>query len=203
MKNCLTIVLTLLLCYSLAMPARAQQSLYSDVKAHRPGDVITIILTENISGSSTTNARSASNTNGSTEGSMKSNFLPFDPVFGGDTEVNYNSDERITADQSQLLQGSFSVQVQEVNQNGNLLVEGNRRTEINGELHEMSISGYVRPTDINDANQVLSYRIADAEITYLKKEGLRQHRNKTGIGRKIIWGLVGIATGAAAIMVNN
>jgi flagellar L-ring protein precursor FlgH len=190
----------LALMIGISTPAFGQYSLYSDIKAHRPGDVITVILTENISGSSSTDASTQSNTAGSAESGVQSNFLPFEPVFGADASVDYNSDERITANQQQLLQGTLSVRVDSVTNAGNLIVSGTRSTEINGELHQMTIQGLVRPSDVSDANEVLSYRIADAEITYLKKGGINETRNKTGIGRKIIWGLVGLGTGAAIIL---
>ncbi len=199
MKSIPALVLTVLLA-GFTTPCLGQQSLYSDIRAHRPGDVITVILTENISGSSSTDASTNSNTSGSAESGIQGNFLPFEPVFGADSRVDYNSDERITANQRQLLQGTLSVQVQDVTNNGDLLVAGNRSTEINGELHKMSVEGIVRPSDVTDGNEVFSYRIANAEITYLKQEGVGEMRNKTGIGRKIIWGLVGVLTGAAVIM---
>lgn len=195
-----TKLMTLVLVIITTTQVSGQYSLYSDIKAHRPGDVITVILTENISGSSSTNASTQSNTSGSAESGVRGNFLPFEPVFGADASVDYNSGERITANQKQLLQGTLSVRVEDVTNSGNLLVTGNRSTEINGELHQMSIEGFVRPSDVSDANEVFSYRIANAEITYLKKGGISETRHKTGIGRKIIWGLVGVATGAAVIM---
>lgn len=195
-----TVLMLLLFVYS---SASAQSSLYRDVKAHNTGDVITVILSENISGSSSTDASTRSNTSGSAESGVNGNFLPFEPVFGADASVNYDSDERITANQQQLLRGNLSVRIEEVTPNGDLLISGNRSTEINGELHQMNLRGYVRPSDISDANEVFSHRIANAEITYLKKGGVRQIRNKTGIGRKIIWGVVGVVTGAAVIMAGN
>lgn len=177
-----------------------QRSLYSDIKAHRVGDVITIILTENISGSSNSDANTASNSSGSASSGVSSNFVPFKPVFGADVNVDYNSDERVSANQQQLLRGTISVRIEEVEENGDLFVSGTRSTEINGELHKMTVNGYVRPSDINDANQVLSYRIANADISYLKKGGIRETRNKLGIGRKIVWGAVGVLTGVAIFM---
>ncbi len=193
-------LIMLALMISVSTPALGQYSLYSDIKAHRTGDVITVILTENISGSASTDASTQSNTSGSAESGVQSNFLPFEPVFGADATVDYDADERITANQQQLLQGTLSVRVDSVTSVGNLIVSGKRSTEINGELHQMSVHGLVRPSDVSDANEVLSYRIADAEITYLKKGGVKETRNKTGIGRKIIWGLVGLGTGVAVFL---
>ncbi len=194
---------TLLIIAAAADFARAQRSLYSDIKAHRVGDVITIILTENISGSSNSDASTLSNSNGSASSSVSSNFVPFEPVFGADVNVDYNSDERITANQQQLLQGTVTVRVESVEENGDLFISGTRFTEINGERHSMSVSGIVRPSDVSDANQVLSYRIANAEISYQKEGGIGETRRKLGIGRKIVWGAVGVLTGVAVFMFSN
>lgn len=187
----------------ITMPVLAQQSLYSDIKAHRSGDVITVILTENITGSSSTDATTQSNTAGAAQSGIQGNFLPFEPVFGADATFDYNADERITANQQQLLQGTLSVRVDSVTSAGNLMVQGKRSTEINGEHHQMEISGLVRPSDVNDQNEVFSYRIADANITYLKKGGIKETMHKPGLGRKVVWGLVGVATGAAVIMMKE
>lgn len=198
----LTILTPMLLCAATAAQGQ-QRSLYSDIKAHQVGDVITVILTENISGSSNSDASAQSNTAGSASSSVSSNFVPFEPMFGADVTVDYNSDERITAQQQQLLQGTVSVRIERVEDNGDLFISGTRSTEINGELHSMEVNGFVRPSDVSDANQVLSYRIANANIKYLKKGGIRETRNKLGIGRKIIWGVLGAVTGAAIIMSQN
>lgn len=191
----------LLFCLSLSKNAAAQhQSLYNDIRAHQVGDVITVVLTENISGSSSTNASTSSNTAGSAESGINGNFVPFQPTFGADAQVTYDSDERIRADQQQLLQGTLSVRIKEVADNGDFVIAGQRSTEINGERHEMSVQGFVRPSDITQSNRVLSYRIADAQIKYLKEEGVGEMKRKTGIGRKILWGALGVVTAVAAFM---
>lgn len=199
MNRILTAVIVLL-CISWMNTSAQQRSLYNDIRAHNVGDVITVVLTENISGSSSTNASTSSNTNGSAKSGISSNFVPFEPVFGADAQMTYDSDERIRADQQQLLRGTLSVRIQEVSENGEFVIAGNRSTEINGELHKMSVQGFVRPSDISQSNQVLSYRIADAQITYLKKEGVGEYKKKTGIGRKILWGTLGVITAVAAFM---
>ena len=176
------------------------KSLYNDIRAYQVGDVITVVLTENISGSSSTNASTSSNTDGSAQSGMNSNFIPFEPVFGADATVTYDSDERIRADQQQLLRGTLSVRIRDVTNNGSYFIAGNRSTEINGERHEMSVEGVVRPTDITPTNRVLSYRIADAQITYLKEDGISDMKHKPGIGRKLLWGALGVVTAVAAVM---
>lgn len=161
-----------LMLFLIAEPVVAQHSLYRDVKANRVGDIITIVLVENISGSTTSDARSASSIDGSATGTVSGNFLPYEPTFGTGARVDYGSDERNLANQGQLLEGYVSVQIVEVDQMGNLVVEGSRQTEINGEVHEMNIRGLVRTNDIDNRNRVLSYKLANADIKYQKKGGL-------------------------------
>lgn len=176
------------------------QSLYQDVKARRVGDVITVVLAENITGSATTDATTQSNTAGSSGASLSGNFLPFEPFFGADATVDYTADERISANQSQLLRGTISVLIEEITSSGAIKVKGKRVTEINGEQHTVSLEGFIRSIDINDLNEVMSYRIADANIMYQKKDGIAQLRRKTGFVRKALFFVAGAVTVAAAVM---
>lgn len=181
----------------------AQQSLYSDVKAHRPGDVITVIMTENIRGASRSDSRTQSNTDGSASSGISGSMLPIEATFGADASMDYNSDERGQASQSQLLSGTLSVRIEEIDEGGNYFITGNRRTEVSGEIYKMDISGYIRAEDINDANEVLSFRIANAEIVYQSEGGIAEESRKRGFKRRILWGIMGIGTGVAAILTIN
>jgi flagellar L-ring protein precursor FlgH len=190
----------MVLLLSIHSAAFAQSSLFSDVKANQVGDIITIVLTENISGSSVSDNRSSSNANGSASGSVSGNFIPFEPTFGSDAQVNYGADERNQSNQRQLLEGYMSVQIVEVTPLGDLIVEGTRSTQINGETHEMSLSGTVRQNDVDSRNRVLSYRVANANISYQQKAGLHSIPKKHGRTRRIVLGGVGLALGAAIFM---
>lgn len=180
-----------------------QRSLYSDVKAHRQGDVITVVLSENINGTSASDLRNQSSTNGSTSSGVSGSMLPMSAVFKADAALNFNSDERGLSNQRQLLRGNLSVRIESFDENGNYLISGTRRTEISGEIYRMELKGYVRAEDINEANEVLSYRIANAEITYQNETGIRMAMKKRGFLRRAMWGVVGLATGAATILSMN
>lgn len=180
--------------------AVAQQSLYRDAKANQVGDIITVLLRENISGSTSSGAKTTSNADGSTAGQASGNFLPFQPTFGSGVKVNYDSDESMRSSQGQLLKGYMSVQIVEKTPSGDLIVEGKRMTEINGEKHKMSLRGTVRPRDIDSHNRVYSYRVANAEISYEKEEGLARLKRKRGLVKKAVFLGVGVAVGAAIMM---
>lgn len=178
----------------------AQHSLYRDLKANRVGDIITIILSENISGSSSSDARTASNTDGGTASDVSGNFLPFEPTFGSNVQVNYDSDQRNLSSQQQLLQGYLSAEIVEVTPGGNLRIQGTRRTVINGEVHEMSLEGLVRSNDVDNRNRVYSYRMANAEISYEKQEGLKNLTKKRGFFRRALFTGIGIAVASVAVL---
>lgn len=190
-----------LLVLGLMVPAgvQAQQSLYQDVKANEVGDVITVILSENISGSSTSDSRRSTQSEGATSGSVSGNFLPFEPTFGADATVDYGADERNLSNQRQLLEGSLSVQIVDVSPRGDLTVEGNRTTEINGEKHTMELRGVVRSNDVNDRNEVFSWRLANADIRYHKQEDLDQVKQRKGVIRKVVFTGVGLLLGGVIL----
>jgi flagellar L-ring protein precursor FlgH len=180
--------------------ATAQNSLYRDVKAKQIGDVITVVLQESTSGSSTSDTKQSTSSDGMASGSMSGSFLPFEPTFGSGVNVNYGADQKNLSSQRQLLEGYISVQIVEVTQSGDLLVKGNRMTEVNGEVHKMSLSGIVRQNDVDSQNQVLSYRIADANISYQKMGGLRDKKKDRGLLKKIVFTGITAAMGAAMIL---
>ena len=193
------VLLMLLGVVMLMSSANAQSSLYRDVKAKRVGDIITVVLRENISGSSTSDSKEASSAEGSAEGTMSGNFLPFEPTFGTGATVNYGADQRNLSSQRQLLEGYISVQIKEVTATGDLIVEGSRETKINNEIHEMTLTGTVRQNDVDSRNQVLSYRIANANISYHQLGGVKEDRKKKGFLKKAIF--AGIGVGLSAVIV--
>ena len=142
--------------------------IYSDIKAHRVGDIITIQLAESTSASKKANTQSG-----------KDNKLALDPVTLGGVPVTagpYDLSASIgqnsafkgqaKADQSNSLQGNISVSVVKVLPNGNLLVRGEKWLTLNQGDEYIRISGLVRKQDIGPDNSVESTRLADARIAY-------------------------------------
>lgn len=177
-----------------------QRSLYRDQKAVQKGDILTVILQENISGKTNSDAQNTSSSSAGAGGSAKGNFMPFEPTFGSDVQVKYDADEQISTNQGQLLQGYMSVKVTKVTRSGNLIVEGNRSTEINGEKHSIELTGMVRPKDVNSRNQILSYRLANAKINYEKEGGVKRLTRKEGFLKRAALTVAGIGLGVVAVM---
>lgn len=190
----------LLLVVGITSTTYGQRSLYKDNKAVQVGDVLTVILQENISGSTSADAQNESNAGTGAGGSAGGNFMPFQPTFGGEAEVNYESGEQVSSNQGQLLEGYMSVEVTDMTSGGNLIVEGTRSTEINGEKHEIDVSGTVRPKDINGRNEILSYRLANAQINYEKEGGASRAIKKEGFIKRAALTVAGIGLSTVAVL---
>ncbi len=71
-----------------------------------------------------------------------------------------------SSDQSNNLTGEISCMVVNVLPNGNLMVSGKKKITLNRGDEYITISGIVRPDDIDGDNKVLSTRIANVQIAY-------------------------------------
>ncbi len=149
-------------------------SLFGDRKAHRIGDIITIVLDEETSSkkSSKVGISKDSQTNFAEDlGGTAGTILGTNPAFKNlslltDIDQSRNFDGKGDADQSNSLQGNITVTVADVMPNGNLIVRGEKWMTLNRGDEYIRISGIVRPDDVNPDNTVGSQKLANARITY-------------------------------------
>lgn len=163
---------------SAAAPARGQASMFADPKARQVGDLITVVLAERTSAQRESRWENAAGgrLGGGGEGSTGS---PLAGRFGLDADFNKEALSRNESVQSDLLNGTITARVVDVDGAGNLVVEGERRLEVNGETHLMRINGTIRPYDVRSNNTVLSHDIANASIVY-RRAGLTQRVFRVG-----------------------
>jgi flagellar L-ring protein precursor FlgH len=155
----------------LLAPPAAAQSLYADARARQPGDVLTVLLSESTSAQRESSSQNQSNS--SLGGSGTADGPSIAGTFGLDAEFSNASESANETVQSDLLQGTLTVSVAEVDDAGNLVIEGERRLNVNGVTHFMRVTGTVRPFDIRTDNTLFSYQIANADIEY-RRDGLIQ-----------------------------
>lgn len=162
-------------------------SIYSDAKARRIGDIITVILRENTSAT-----KSASTT------LERQTQLEFDPIVGpggGNLNLGLGSDFQLdldaqndfegdaSANQSNNLTGNISVTVVQVMPNRNLVIRGEKWITLNNGDEYIRLTGIVRPTDVNPANEVLSTKIANARIQYSGTGSFSQVQKQGWLGK--------------------
>lgn len=156
---------------ALELPAAANgslwtggDSLFSDRKARRVGDLVTIIIVERAQATQTAATQSGK------DGSLQvgpfslADLLPVVPAIGGSASDSVSSSGSTTRGGS--VNARMTAKVVEVLPNGNLAIEGRQTIVINGEEQVIVVSGIVRPQDIAPDNTVLSTFVADATIVY-------------------------------------
>jgi len=141
------------------------RSLFSDQKANRQGDAVTILVVEVSSASNDAKTSASRESNLSVSGSMKTSGSPGTEFSGGLGLGNQFKGEGATASHGSV-RAKISARVDSVLTNGNLVVNGNRTITVNGEEQTIKISGIVRPSDIQSDNSVYSFNISDAVIVF-------------------------------------
>lgn len=154
----------------------ASSGLMADQRAHRAGDVLTVMLEE------VTQASKRANTSTSKKSGVS--ILP--PVIAGSSididaslEAGSNFSGGGSSTQQNALTGSMTVIVQQVLPNGLLHIKGDRSLSLNQGDEVLRLSGYVRATDVDQYNRVSSLRVANARISY-SGHGALSDANRSG-----------------------
>lgn len=141
-------------------------NLYSDIKAHRVGDIITVYLQE--STSARKKAGSSTAKKSSYDLGIEALNLPkikMGPYSAGGTQQNKFEGDA-DADQSNSLKGSITVNVTRVLSNGNLEIRGEKWLMLNNGEEFVRIKGVIRSEDVSSDNSVSSMHVANARIQY-------------------------------------
>ena len=165
MMNLSKTLIVLTLCMN-ELFAQSGMSLFSDIKAHSIGEVITVLVVENASARQESNVKSRSNASVAADGNLAGTFAEFLPVFGASSVLSSDVDNSNGSEQEDRLSGKITVTIIEETAAGLLKIQGERTVEVNGEENIMKLEGLVRPRDIQTNNTIYSYNIADAKIVY-------------------------------------
>ena len=145
------------------------QSLFTDIKANRVGDVLTVIISEQSRGSNQIQTKTEKSSKHDVRGGPGLGTLNFLSLFGVDGETKSSHDGKGQNIRNGSLKARMSVTVVAIRDNGDLVVEGTRVIVISGDKETISLSGIVRQRDVSPGNTIESYLIADAEISYTGK----------------------------------
>ncbi len=145
-------------------------SLFSDQKANRVGDAITIIVVE--SSQASNNAETSA---GRTSSLGLTGKVDMGTAAGkaGDVSLGTTNDFKGSGSTKTtgMVQTKISATVDSVLPNGNMVIIGSRKISINGEDQTVFIKGVVRTSDIMPDNSIMSYNIAEAQIVF-KGDGM-------------------------------
>ena len=90
-----------------------------------------------------------------------------------------------TINNSEKIVAQVTVQVIDVQPNGNLVIEGKRETAFSGEKQNIVLHGIVRPDDVLANNTVYSYNVADAKIQIIGRGAVSDSQRKGWLTRLI------------------
>jgi flagellar L-ring protein FlgH len=144
-------------------------TLWNNVTARNIGDTLTIRLAESTEAEKTSTTTASKSSSAELSGPtvagrpVTANGVPIlEMGMGNESQFAGNG----AATQSNKLDGYITVTVAKRFSNGNLLVRGQKWVAINSGREFVRLQGIVRPSDIAPDNSVLSWRVADAYISY-------------------------------------
>jgi flagellar L-ring protein precursor FlgH len=166
-----------------------ERPLFEDRRARNVGDILTINVVENTTGSrkasdgsTSANAINAATPNvtvgsaGTTGAAGALSKLLLKP-FNVTSSNSNKSSTTGTGAASETLTGTIAVTVIEVLANGNLLVSGEKQVGLNSSDEFIRFSGVVNPVSISNLNVVQSTQVADAHLEYKNAGAMNQFMN--------------------------
>lgn len=150
-------------------------------RAHAVGDVLTIVLVENLSTSKQASSKIA-----------KSGSFSVTPPSAGPFVINPNAlnaagasafNGQGNASETSQLGGQISVTVAEARRNGTLFVKGEKRLLLSQGEEWVQISGIVRIADIDQNNTIQSGQLADARVVYTGNGSIGRASRQGWLGR--------------------
>lgn len=142
--------------YDPSMPA----SLVADARAHRVGELLTVLLVE------TTTAESRADTSEDAKWELQGGVKDASGLTTGALNLGSESNGEGRTARSGRLRGQISVRIEEALGADTFRVRGEQLLTINGEQQRIRIDGVARAIDIASDNSIPSSRLANAVIEY-------------------------------------
>lgn len=164
-------------------------NLFSDTKAMRVNDIVTVIIEEQVSQSSQASKKlNEANTNA---GGVFDATISGSASLDGKTLFNLgktgiglnlptmNSNRSFqgsgTQQRNESFQTTVSARIVKVLKNGNYFIVGRREVYLDGQKQIIEVSGVIRPEDIGADNTINSKYISDAKIAYKTEGDLKRY----------------------------
>lgn len=175
-------------------------SLFADKKDLQVGDIIQIVIDEDLSSKSNNKRELSSNRDNSLGGGLfaATGTNTLGGTVGGVTDkLNANLGVNFETNSSTSDKGSVKTQldetfstiisaiIEETYQNGNYYIKGKKEMLIEGQRQEIIISGVIRPYDITSDNSINSSQVANLKLLY-NKDGVESDILETPWGLKLI-----------------
>ena len=178
---------------SLWSPIHTRMLVGMEGNSREIGDLVTVNIDERTSsqimaGTKTMKESKAGYSVGALFG-IKQDIVSANPNLGGNIEMDTNGSSSYNGDGNTSREGSVRGQITckviEVQKNGNLVIFGWKEVRANRETQYLSLSGMVRPQDIQNDNTISSKVIAEAKIEFTGS-GVVSDKQGPGFGTRIL-----------------
>lgn len=154
---------------------QGSRNFFRDQRAGTIGDILTVKIKIDDSAELTNNSARTRTSN--TEVGV-SNFFGIETSLGGLFGGGFDPGNLINAEAASAANGQGTINreekieltvaavIVETLPNGNFVIAGRQQVRINSELRELTVSGVIRPSDIDSNNSIRHDQIAEARIDY-------------------------------------
>lgn len=141
--------------------------LTTDPKARRLDDLVTVSVVENVSATGSADANIHKKSDADVKIPMPRIAQELARIVPNSAETDFNGSGGTT--RTTQLSATLTARVVEVLPNGDLVIEGVREIDINGDRNLVVLTGVIRPIDIGQANVISSSRIGQLQIKALSQ----------------------------------
>lgn len=152
---------------SIYQTRRGHEPLFEDRRPRAIGDILTIVLDEQVSASKSSQSNANRDGSAGLELAQLPDVLDTLAEYGFDVSGNNEFNGGGGSQATNSFTGTITVSVLEVMNNGNLRVRGEKQIAINQGTEFIRFSGVVNPRTITAQNSVPSTQVADARIEYV------------------------------------
>lgn len=152
---------------SIYQARRGYQPLFEDRRPRAMGDILTIVLDEEVSASKNSQSNAGRSGSATLELAQLPDVLDTLAEYGFDVSGANDFTGSGGSQANNSFTGTITVSVLEVMNNGNLRVRGEKQIAINQGTEFIRFSGVVNPRTITAQNTVPSTQVADARIEYV------------------------------------
>ncbi len=171
---------------SIYRPSSGPIGLIADKTARKPGDLVTVIISEiqDISNEEQTDINKSSNLGYELSSfNLDPDLFSVLPDFGSSAQDQFSGQAQVA--KRDTFQARMTAMVEDVLPNGNMVLSGRREIRVQNQTKVMEFSGVIRRFDVSSANTIASELVADASISYVGDGPTTRATMRTGVGAKV------------------
>lgn len=145
------------------------RSIFTDIKADKVGYLVTVLIVEEARATNTAKAFTKKDNKTDINGGPGAGALDFIPLWGlsAENKNEYNGEGQL--EQAGSIRAKLTVKVTSINDNGDMVIGGNRTMLVNADKEALYLNGTVRTRDTSSSNTICSYQKANAQVSFKGK----------------------------------